>query len=80
LSRINQFAGRHRGLDAVQETDEFLVAVAGHALANHRAVEDIERGKQHGRARTFFKSSSSPFGSIVQKFGIGRINVQYAQQ
>jgi hypothetical protein len=30
---VNELAGRHGGLDAVEETDEFLVAMTRHALA-----------------------------------------------
>src|SRR5215831_5349523 len=37
---MDLLAGRHRGLDSVQETDEFLVAVARHATADYRAVKD----------------------------------------
>ena len=48
--RMDQFAGRHRGLDPVQKTDEFLMAMTRHALPNDAAVEDIERCKQRGRA------------------------------
>jgi hypothetical protein len=48
--RVDQLAGRHRGLDPVQETDEFLVAMARHALADDRAVEDIECREQRGCA------------------------------
>ena len=48
--RVDQLAGRHRGLDPVEEADEFLMAMARHALADDRAVEDIERREQRGRA------------------------------
>jgi hypothetical protein len=34
----------------VEEADEFLVPVSGYALADHRAVEDIQRGEHRGRA------------------------------
>ena len=47
---VNELAGRHRGLDPVEKPDEFLVAMARHALADDRAIEDIEGGKQRGRA------------------------------
>ena len=47
---VDELAGRHGGLDAVEETDELLVAMARHALTDHGAVEDIERGEQRGRA------------------------------
>ena len=40
----------HRGLDRVEEADEFLVTVALHAAAEHRAVQDVERGEQRGGA------------------------------
>ena len=40
----------HGGLDPVEEADELLVPVSGHALADHRAIEDIQRGEQRGRA------------------------------
>src|SRR5262245_18201692 len=48
--RVDQLAGGHDGFDPVQETDELLVAMPRHALADHAAVEDIECGKQRGRA------------------------------
>jgi hypothetical protein len=47
---VDQLAGRHSALDAVQKADEFLVAMARHALADDRAVKDIERREQRGRA------------------------------
>jgi hypothetical protein len=50
--RVDQFAGWDGGLDPVQKTDEFLVAVARHALADDTAVEDIECREQGGRAIT----------------------------
>ena len=37
-------------LDGVEETDELLVPVLGHAAAQHGAVPDIERGEQGGDA------------------------------
>src|SRR5215472_2485892 len=48
--RVDQLAGRHSGFDAVQKADEFLVAMPRHAVADHRAVEDIECREQRGRA------------------------------
>jgi transposase len=39
-------------LDGVEELDELLVGVAGHAAADHGAVEDVEGGKQGGGAVT----------------------------
>ncbi len=43
---VHQLAGRHSRLDGVEEAEELLVAVALHALAQHRAVEHVERGEQ----------------------------------
>jgi hypothetical protein len=47
---VDQLAGRHSALDAVRKADEFLLAMARHALANGRAVKDIERREHRGRA------------------------------
>ena len=47
---VDQLAGRHGGLNPIEKADELLVAVPCHALADHGAVEDIERGEQRGRA------------------------------
>ena len=48
--RVHQLSGRHGGLDAVQKADELLVAMPRHALADHCAVQHIERRKQRRRA------------------------------
>ena len=47
---VDHLAGRHRGLDGVEEAQELLVAVALHAAAEHRAVEHVEGGEQGGDA------------------------------
>ena len=47
---VDQLAGGHVALDPVEEADEFLVAVALHALPDHGAVEHVERGEQGGGA------------------------------
>ena len=47
---MDQPAGWDVALEAVQKAQKFLVAVALHALADHRPVEDIEGGEQGGRA------------------------------
>ena len=43
---MDVLAGRHLALDAVEEADEFLMAMAGHVLADHGAVQHVERGEQ----------------------------------
>ena len=50
--RVNELSRWHRGLDPVQEAEEFLMAMARHALPDDRAVENIERREQGGRAIT----------------------------
>ena len=47
---FDQFSGWHLTLDGVEEANEFGMAVALHAAADHGAVEHVEGGKQGGRA------------------------------
>ena len=47
---MDEFAGRHGGLDGVEETDELAVAMTLHAAAEHRAIQNVEGGKQRRRA------------------------------
>ena len=49
---MDQLAGRHFALDGIEETDEFAVSVALHALADHPSIEHAERGEQGGGAVT----------------------------
>ncbi len=42
--------GQGSALDPVQETNELLVAMALHALADDLAVEHVEGGEERGRA------------------------------
>jgi hypothetical protein len=44
------FPGRDVRLHLVEEADELLMAMALHAPADHRPVQDVERGEQGGRA------------------------------
>ena len=48
--RADHLAGRNLALDRVEEADELLVAVALHAVADHGALEHVQRGEQRGRA------------------------------
>src|ERR1700686_15958 len=48
--RVDQFAGRHRDLDSVRKTDEFLVAMARHALPDDRASSTLMGGEERRRA------------------------------
>ena len=47
---MDQPAGRDVALEAVQKTQEFLVPMALHALADDAPVEQVEGSKQGGRA------------------------------
>ena len=47
---MDQLASRYGGLDPVEGADELLVPVALHAAADDLAFEDVEGGKQCGRA------------------------------
>ncbi len=41
------------GIDLLEETDEFLMPLPLHSVANHLAVEHAQSGKQRGRAVAF---------------------------
>src|SRR5262245_20398213 len=45
---VDQLAGTDLALETVEEAQELLVPL--HALADHRAVQDVERGEQGGGA------------------------------
>ena len=47
---VDQLAGRHGGLDPIEEADELLMPVARHALADDAAVEHVQRREQGRRA------------------------------
>ncbi len=47
---MDDLARRDGALDGVEELDELLVAMLGHAAADHGAVQHIQRGEQGGGA------------------------------
>ena len=47
---MDQLACGHGALDSIEEADELLVAVLGHAAAQHGAVANIEGGEQSRHA------------------------------
>jgi len=47
---VEELARRDLALDGIEKADEFDVAVALHAAANHGAVKHAERGEQGGGA------------------------------
>ncbi len=50
---VDGLVGRHLALDAVEEADELLMAVALHVLRDDRTVQHIERGEERRRAVPF---------------------------
>ena len=47
---VDGLVRRHLALDAVEEADELLMAVALHVLCDDRTVQHVERGEQRRRA------------------------------
>ena len=43
---LDQFAGRHGGLDGIEEADELLMSVMLHATADYLAVQHVKGRKQ----------------------------------
>jgi hypothetical protein len=41
---VDQFAGRHRHLETVRKTDQFLIAMARHALPDDGALSTLMGG------------------------------------
>ena len=58
---------RHFALDAVEETDELLMAMALHVLGDDRSVEDVERGEQRGRAATLVIMGHGPGTALLHR-------------
>jgi hypothetical protein len=67
-------AGRDRALDGVEEAEELLVAVALHALADHRAFEDVDCSEQGGGAVALVIEGHGPgLASLHRQAGLGSI-------
>ena len=47
---VDCLAGRHLGVDSVEEADELLMPVTLHVPANDGAVEHVEGGEEGRRA------------------------------
>jgi len=59
--------GRGLGIDFLEETDEFLMPMPRHAVANHFAVEHAEGRKQRGSAVAFVVVRHSPAAALLQR-------------
>jgi hypothetical protein len=49
---VHDLAGRYSRFDAVEKADELAMAMALHATAEHRAMKNVEGGKQRRGAVT----------------------------
>lgn len=47
---VDELAGGNRSLHSVEDTDELLMAMLGHAALDHSSIKDIERCEQRRRA------------------------------
>jgi len=68
---MDQPAGRNVALEAVEKAQEFLVPVALHALADDRAVENVERREQGGRAVIVRHRAGAP--TLHRQAGLGAV-------
>jgi dihydroxyacetone kinase len=50
-----------------KETDEFLVPVTGHALADDAALQHVERGEQRGRAVALIIVRHRPAAALLHR-------------
>jgi len=59
--------GRRLGVDLVEETNEFLVSMTRHAVADHFAIEHAQRGEQCGRAVALVVVRHCPATPLVDR-------------
>jgi len=72
--RVDRLAGWNLALDGVEETDELLMPVALHVAADHRAVEDVHRGKQRRRAVPLIVVGHGSGATLLQRqSGLGAV-------
>jgi hypothetical protein len=67
--RMDGFGGRSRRLDGVEEAHELLMPMARHVAADHRAVENVERGEQRRRPVPFVVTVHRTGASLLQRPG-----------
>jgi hypothetical protein len=59
--------GRRLAVDLVEEADEFLMPVAGHALADDAALQHVEGGEQGRRAVTLVVVRHRPAAATLHR-------------
>jgi hypothetical protein len=64
---VHRLAGRHLGLDGVEEADELLMSVALHVAADDGAVEHVEGGEQGGGAVPLLIVRHGAGASLLQR-------------
>src|SRR5260221_5933114 len=71
---MHGFAGRNFRLDGVEETNELLMPVALHVAADHRTVENVQRGEERRRAMPLVvmrhRADASP---LQRQSGLGAV-------
>ena len=65
---------RHLALDAVEEADELLMAVALHVLPDDRSIQNVERREQRGRAVAFVVMGHGAGAALLHRqAGLGAV-------
>ena len=71
---MDELAGWDGALDGVEERDEFLVGVPGHAAPDDGAIEDVEGGEQGGGAVAFvIVCPGAATAGLQRQTGLGTI-------
>src|ERR1700716_1775305 len=60
-------SGRGLAVDLVEETDEFLMPMTRHALADHLALQHVKRGEQRRRAVALVVMGHRPATALLHR-------------
>ncbi len=64
---VDHLSGGDFGFDDVEKADELLMAMTLHAAPDDRALQDVERRKQRGRAITYVIVGHGPAPAGLQR-------------
>ena len=71
---VDDLAGRHLGVDGIEEADELLMAVPLHVPSDHGAVQHVESGEQGGRAMALVVMGHCAGATLLQRqAGLGAV-------
>ena len=71
---VDGLVRRHLALDAVEEADELLMAVALHVLPDDRSIQNVERREQRGRAVAFVVMGHGAGAALLHRqAGLGAV-------